>query len=212
MKKPDENVPLALTEAERNLILEDLLYTEDACASVIRATPSDQPVRFALDDWNYLDGCITAEAKDTRDRWLKKELDRLHARIRRLLERRQTADRAEDLSRQEQRIILFLILRLMDLAEACCGKDNLICSPSGGRDPAGSEMSHDATPLTAQRKTAAFVGLFSLLPNSRVSAICLWSLPQSARLDSAAGQRLPRTRPSVKKFGQNRVIRHWTGR
>ena len=86
MKKPDPMVPLALTEAERKLILEDILCTEDACASVIRATPSDQPVRFALDNWKYLDGCITAEARDTKDRWLKKELDRLQARIRRLLE------------------------------------------------------------------------------------------------------------------------------
>jgi len=85
-KKPDQKVPLALTEAERNLILEDLLYVEDACALVIRATPSEQPVRFALDDWKYLEGYIFTEARNTRDKRLKKELDRLHARIRSLLE------------------------------------------------------------------------------------------------------------------------------
>jgi hypothetical protein len=86
VKKPQEKVPLVLTKAERKLFLEDLLSTEDACASVIRATPSRQPVQFALDEWKYLDDYIAAEARDTRDRWLKKELARLQARIRRLLE------------------------------------------------------------------------------------------------------------------------------
>ena len=79
-------MPLALTEAERKLILEDLVYVEDNYASVIRATPTDQPVRFALDDWKSLGGCIAAEANHARDKRLKKELDRLHARIRSLLE------------------------------------------------------------------------------------------------------------------------------
>ena len=62
MKKPDPKVPLALAEAERQLILEDLVYVEDGYASVIRATPTNQPVRLALDDWKGLGGCIAAEA------------------------------------------------------------------------------------------------------------------------------------------------------
>jgi len=85
VKKP-EQVPLALTEAERNLILEDLVYIEEDYASVIRATPTNKPVRFALDDWKSLIGCIATEATQARDKRLKKELDRLHARIRSLLE------------------------------------------------------------------------------------------------------------------------------
>ena len=80
-------VPLALTDAERKLILEDLVYVEDEYASVIRTTPTDQPVRFALDDWKSLGGCIAAEANHARDKRLKKELDRLRcARFRGLLE------------------------------------------------------------------------------------------------------------------------------
>ena len=54
MKKPDPKVPLALSEAERKLIVEDLEYIEDDYASAIRATPTDQPVRFALEDWKGL--------------------------------------------------------------------------------------------------------------------------------------------------------------
>ena len=86
MLKSDPKVPLALTEAERKLIVEDLVYVEDHYASVIRATPSDQPVRFTVEDWTSLVGCIAAAANQARDKRLKKELDRLHARIRNLLE------------------------------------------------------------------------------------------------------------------------------
>ena len=85
-KKPDPKVPLVLTEAERKLILEDLLYSEDDSAAVIRATPSDQPVRLTVEDWTSLGCQIVAEARNTRDRRLKKELDQLQARIRSLLE------------------------------------------------------------------------------------------------------------------------------
>ena len=86
MKKSDPKVPLALTEAERKLIVEDLEYVEDNYASVIRGTPADQPVRFTVDDWKGLGDWIAAEANQGRDKRLKKELDRLHARIRNLLE------------------------------------------------------------------------------------------------------------------------------
>ena len=86
MKKPDPKVPLALTEAERKLILEDLVYIEDDYASVIRATPTNHPVRFAVEDWEGLGGLIASEANHARDKRLKKEMDRLHARIRSLLD------------------------------------------------------------------------------------------------------------------------------
>ena len=86
VKKPDQKVPLALTEAERHLILEDLVYVGDDYASVIRATPADQPVRFALADWEGLSGCIATEANHARDKRFKKELDRLYARVCSLVE------------------------------------------------------------------------------------------------------------------------------
>ncbi len=43
-------------------------------------------MRFTVEDWTSLCGCIAAEANQARDKRLKKELDRLHARIRSLLE------------------------------------------------------------------------------------------------------------------------------
>jgi hypothetical protein len=88
IKKHERKVPLALTENERKLILEDLEYIEGDYASVIRATPSDEPVRLTLEDWTGLGDWITAETSQARDRRLKKELNRLDARIRGLLEDR----------------------------------------------------------------------------------------------------------------------------
>jgi DNA replication initiation complex subunit (GINS family) len=86
VKKPQKKVPLALTEAERKLIVEDLEYVEDNYASVIRATPADQPVRFTLDDWKGLGDWIAAEVSHARDKRLKRELDRLYAKILNFLE------------------------------------------------------------------------------------------------------------------------------
>ncbi len=41
--KPALKVPLSLAEAERQLILDDLVYIEEGYASVIRATPTNSP-------------------------------------------------------------------------------------------------------------------------------------------------------------------------
>ena len=98
LKIADQNVPLALTEAERNVILRDLIYVEKEYASVIRATPSDQPIRFSLDDWKSLCGCIAAEANQARNKRLKTKLDRLHARIRSLLGDDKSPTALKDLS------------------------------------------------------------------------------------------------------------------
>jgi hypothetical protein len=84
--KPTLKVAIALAEDERQLVLEDLVYVEEGHAAVIRATPTNQPVRLALHEWKGLIGCIAAEANHARDKRLKKELNRLHARIRSLLE------------------------------------------------------------------------------------------------------------------------------
>ena len=85
VKKPDPKVPLAMNEDERKLVLEDLEYIDNDYASVIRATPTDQPVRFSVSEWEGLGACIATEANDARDKRLKKELDRLYVRIRSLL-------------------------------------------------------------------------------------------------------------------------------
>jgi hypothetical protein len=83
---PDDAVPLALTAAERKLILDDLLYLEKEYEQVVRETPANESVRFTLDDWEGLDGCIAAEANHTDDPKLRRKLDRLLAKINKLLD------------------------------------------------------------------------------------------------------------------------------
>jgi hypothetical protein len=82
----DDAVPLALTAAERKLILDDLLYLEKEYEQVVRETPANEPLRFTLDDWEGLGGCIAAEANHTDDPKLKRKLDRLFAKINKLLD------------------------------------------------------------------------------------------------------------------------------
>ena len=83
---PGEKVGLKLTAAERKLILDDLLYLEKEYEQVVRETPANEPVRFTLDDWEGLGGCIAAEANHTDDPKLKRKLDRLFAKINKLLD------------------------------------------------------------------------------------------------------------------------------
>lgn len=83
---PDDAFPLALTAAERKLILDDLLYLEKEYEQVVRKTPANEPVRFTLDDWEGLGGCIAAEANHTDDPTLRRKLDRLLTKINKLLD------------------------------------------------------------------------------------------------------------------------------
>lgn len=83
---PDDAVPLTLTAAERKLILDDLLYLEKEYEQVVREAPANEPVRFTLDDWEGLGGCIAAEANHTDDPKLRRKLDRLLTKINKLLD------------------------------------------------------------------------------------------------------------------------------
>ena len=87
MKKTDQMLPLALTEGERKLILEDTMYIGEEYTAVIRATPTGQPVRFTLDEWKGLNGCIVAEANHVRDKRSERELDLLYEKINDLLDK-----------------------------------------------------------------------------------------------------------------------------
>ena len=87
MTQPDQKMPLGLTETERKLILDDLMYVDDQYTSIVRTTPMDQPVSFSLGGWQGLLGCIAAEASQARDKRFKKELDRLCEKINGLLEK-----------------------------------------------------------------------------------------------------------------------------
>lgn len=84
--RADQKLPLALTEAERKLILNGVTHIEDEYTSAIRATATETPVEFTWNNWERLAGCIAVEANSTRDRRLKRSLERLFARITKLLD------------------------------------------------------------------------------------------------------------------------------
>ncbi len=81
--KPDEKVPLELNERERQLILEHT-FANDELTNRLRIVPrkGERPVfRFTLDDLDELGGFVAAEGNHTKDKKLRKELERLFDRI-----------------------------------------------------------------------------------------------------------------------------------
>ena len=81
--QPDEKVPLELNERERELILEHT-FADEQLTNRLRVVPrkGERPVfRFTLDDLDELGGFVAAEANHTKDKRMRKELDRLFDRI-----------------------------------------------------------------------------------------------------------------------------------
>jgi hypothetical protein len=86
--RPDEKVPLELSDRERELILKHT-FADDELTGRLRLVrqPGEPPVyRFALDDLDELAGYIAAEANHAKDKKLQKDLQRLFVRIQALLE------------------------------------------------------------------------------------------------------------------------------
>jgi hypothetical protein len=87
--KPDERVPLELNEREQELILEHT-FADDELTNRLRVVSKkgQRPIfRFTLDDLDELGGFVAAEANHTKDKRLRKELDRLFDRIQTTLDR-----------------------------------------------------------------------------------------------------------------------------
>jgi hypothetical protein len=86
--RPDEKVPLELSDHERQVILEHTFADEELTNSLrVVPKPGEPPVlRFTLDDWEELAGCVAFEANHTKDKKLGKELDRLFGRIQDVLD------------------------------------------------------------------------------------------------------------------------------
>lgn len=81
--KPDERVPLELSQRERELILEHTL-ADNELTNRLRVLPNkgQRPIfRFTLDDLDELGGFVAAEANHTKNKKLRTELDRLFDRI-----------------------------------------------------------------------------------------------------------------------------------
>jgi Plasmid pRiA4b ORF-3-like protein len=81
--QPDQEVPLDLSDRERELILEHAFADEVLIGRLrVAPTPNRRAVfHFTLDDLDDLAGCVAAEANHARDKKLRKEWDRIYARI-----------------------------------------------------------------------------------------------------------------------------------
>lgn len=87
--KPNETVPLELSDRQRELILTEA-FVDDELTNRLRVVPKPgEPAvfRYTLDDLDELAGYVAAEANHTKDRKLKKEWDQLFNQIQSTLER-----------------------------------------------------------------------------------------------------------------------------
>jgi hypothetical protein len=84
----DEAVPVKLTDRERDLILQQTLADDELTRSLRIVSPPGQPAlfRYTLDELDELAGYVAAEANHASDRKMRKQLDRLHARLAAVLE------------------------------------------------------------------------------------------------------------------------------
>jgi pRiA4b ORF-3-like protein len=81
--RPDQELPLELSDRERKLILEHA-FADEALLGRLRVapTPNQRAVfHFTLDDLEDLAGSVAAEANHAKDKKLRKEWDRIYARI-----------------------------------------------------------------------------------------------------------------------------------
>ena len=82
--QPDQEVPLELSDRERELILEHV-FADEALLGRLRVAPTTPNQRavfhFTLDDLDDPAGCVAAEANHAKDKKLQKEWDRIYARI-----------------------------------------------------------------------------------------------------------------------------------
>ena len=85
--KPGATVGLKLTPEERQTLLDSLIFTSKELEDRLRLTVAgQQQAQLTLDDLDELAGCVAAEANHTRDRKLRRKLDRIFERIERLME------------------------------------------------------------------------------------------------------------------------------
>jgi hypothetical protein len=81
--RPDQELPLELSDRERKLILKHAFADETLLGRLrVAPTPNRRAVfHFTLEDLDDLAGCVAAEANHAKDKKLQKEWDRIYARI-----------------------------------------------------------------------------------------------------------------------------------
>ncbi len=87
--KPDEKVPITLTETARQQVLDLMFHSDPAIPRLLRATPIKDGrfvVEMSLDDIDLLLGDIAAEANHATSK-VQRSLDSLHDRLKREMEK-----------------------------------------------------------------------------------------------------------------------------
>jgi len=87
--KPDDTLPLTLSERERHLLCDPYLGLSTSLEDRIRLAIVDKKtmsVRLTLDDFDELAGCVATAANHTESAKKQKELKRVFSRIQSLLE------------------------------------------------------------------------------------------------------------------------------
>ena len=81
--KPGEYASLELSANERNLLLDDVLISDDddELAHVIRDAPSNRPIRFTLDELEQLAEDLAAASDRAEDQTIWAEIDRLYDKV-----------------------------------------------------------------------------------------------------------------------------------
>lgn len=85
--QPTETVPLKLTDAERKLVLNEVLCLDQGYLDTIQSTPAGKPVMMTLTDLDDFGGYIAAEANHCENPRKEKKLDAIFEKIQKLLER-----------------------------------------------------------------------------------------------------------------------------
>jgi hypothetical protein len=86
--RPDEKLPLDLSDGERELILQHTFADEDLTRrlGIVPRAGESAAYRFTLDELDDLAGYVAAEANHAKDKKLKKQLAGLFGRIQTVLE------------------------------------------------------------------------------------------------------------------------------
>lgn len=84
--RPDQELPLKLTAAERKLILEDVTCIDPDYSALVNETDNNQPLMLTLSDLDEFGGYIAAEANHCPDLMKQKQLDAIFEKVQELLD------------------------------------------------------------------------------------------------------------------------------
>ncbi len=118
----DEKVGLKLTQAERKVILNEVMCLNEEYEGIVRTTPTSKPVMMTLDELDNFGGYVAAEANYCDDKKKQKKLDGIFEKIQRLLDEYTDKDDDPELLSEARRKIG------KAMADALAGKEPKLIS------------------------------------------------------------------------------------